>query len=213
MFTIIPKLIYVHKLGDTVTFQCDANDQASQRRSVIQWRRKDGTPLPFSRTTIDGTNFSIENINETDRGIYQCVASNEAATITADSELLIENVAPRPPYNLTANSTDTSITLHWEPGTLFLNVIISFNGEMIFEFFIYFFPVGYIRSYLEYTIWYRLVDATDWRTHRMIEKHPHQATITNLEPGREYEFMVLSQDQFGDGMFSKSFRYFTKGLD
>lgn len=55
------------------------------------------------------------------RGIYQCVASNEAATITVDSELLIENVAPRPPYNLTANSTDTSITLHWEPGLLILN--------------------------------------------------------------------------------------------
>lgn len=38
-----------------------------------------------------------------------------------------------------------------------------------------------------------------------------QATITNLEPGREYEFMVLSQDRFGDGMFSKTFRYYTKG--
>lgn len=43
-------------------------------------------------------------------------AINEAATITVDSELLIENVAPLPPYNLTANSTDTAITLRWEPG-------------------------------------------------------------------------------------------------
>lgn len=120
VFTLNPKPIYIHKLGDTVTFQCDANDQSSQRRSVIHWRRKDGTPLPFARTTIDGINFAIENINETDRGIYQCVASNEAATITVDTELLIENVAPRPPYNLTANSTDTSITLHWEPGSLML---------------------------------------------------------------------------------------------
>lgn len=38
--------------------------------------------------------------------------------MTVDSELLIENVAPRPPYNLTANSTDTAITLRWEPGNL-----------------------------------------------------------------------------------------------
>lgn len=37
------------------------------------------------------------------------------------------------------------------------------------------------------------------------------ATITNLEPGKEYEFMVLSEDRFGDGMFSKAFRTFTKG--
>lgn len=60
-------------------------------------------------------------------------------------------------------------------------------------------------------VWYRLSDATEWRTMRMLTKHHMQATITNLEPGREYEFMVLSQDRFGDGMFSKAFRYFTKG--
>lgn len=35
-------------------------------------------------------------------------------------QLLIENVAPRPPYNLTANSTDTSITLKWEAGNFIL---------------------------------------------------------------------------------------------
>lgn len=29
-----------------------------------------GTPLPFSRVTLEGINFSIESINETDRGIY-----------------------------------------------------------------------------------------------------------------------------------------------
>lgn len=81
---------------------------------------------------------------------------------------------------------------------------------------------GYIRPYLEYVVWYRLSDATEWRTLRMLTRppvrsyenfnnHNMQATITNLEPGREYEFMVLSQDRFGDGMFSKTFRYFTKG--
>lgn len=63
----------------------------------------------------------------------------------------------------------------------------------------------------------------EWRTLRMLSKSPvrsyenfnnlnMQATISNLEPGHEYEFMVLSQDRFGDGMFSKTFRYFTKGL-
>lgn len=70
---------------------------------------------------------------------------------------------------------------------------------------------GYIRSYLEYIVWYRQTNATEWRTMRMVSKNQMQATITNLEPGQEYEFMVLSQDRFGDGMFSKAFRYFTKG--
>lgn len=71
--------------------------------------------------------------------------------------------------------------------------------------------LGYIRPYLEYVVWYRMVDATEWRTMRLVSQTRHQANITNLEPGCEYEFMVLSQDRFGDGMFSKTFRYFTTG--
>lgn len=74
VFTLKPKPIYVHKLGDTATFQCDATDQDGQHRTIIQWRRKDGTPLPFSRVTLEGINFSIESVNETDRGIYECIA-------------------------------------------------------------------------------------------------------------------------------------------
>lgn len=74
VFTLKPKPIYVHKLGDTATFQCDATDQDDQHRPIIQWRRKDGTPLPFSRVTLEGINFSIESVNETDRGIYECIA-------------------------------------------------------------------------------------------------------------------------------------------
>lgn len=109
----------MHKLGDTAVFSCDATDRDGSHRAVINWRRKDGTPLPFSRVSFEGFNFTIENINETDRGIYECTATNEAATISIDTELLIENVAPRPPYNLTANSTDTAITLRWEPGKYF----------------------------------------------------------------------------------------------
>lgn len=99
---------------------CDATDRDGTHRAVVQWRRKDGTPLPFSRVTYEGINITIEYINETDRGIYQCYATNEAATITADTEIMIENVAPRPPYNLSANSTDSAITLRWEPGNFIL---------------------------------------------------------------------------------------------
>lgn len=39
-----------------------------------------------------------------------------------------------------------------------------------------------------------------------------EANVTNLEPEQQYEFMVLSQDQNGDGMFSKAFRYYTKRI-
>lgn len=48
--------------------------------------------------------------------MYECSATNEAATITTEAELMIENVSPRPPFNLTANSTETCITIRWQPG-------------------------------------------------------------------------------------------------
>lgn len=185
IFTIKPKQIYVHKLGETVVMSCDAADEDGEHRAVVQWRRKDGLPLPDTRISYEETNFTIEKIVESDRGMYECVATNEAASVTADTELLIENVPPRPPYNLTANSTDTAITLRWQP--------------------------GFVRPYLEYTVWYRRADSPEWRTMKMQHNSEMEVTVINLEPGREYEFMVLSQDRYGDGMFSKPYRYFTKG--
>lgn len=136
VFTLKPKPLYVTKLGETVAMTCDATDRDGTHRAVIQWRKKDGTPLPFSRVTFEGTNITIESVNETDRGIYQCVATNEAATIAADTEIMIENVAPRPPYNLSANSTDTAITLRWEPGILNLFTFVLHFCELKKTFFV-----------------------------------------------------------------------------
>lgn len=87
--------------------------------------QKDGSPLPAGRYSLEGGNITIENIIESDRGIYSCMATNEAATIVSDTELLIENVAPRAPYNLSANSTDTAITLRWAPGEFKMCVVFK----------------------------------------------------------------------------------------
>lgn len=76
-------------------------------------------PLPADRAIVEDGNLTLTGLTEQDRGIYECVATNEAATITAETELMIENIAPRPPYNLTANSTETSITIRWQPGKVF----------------------------------------------------------------------------------------------
>lgn len=78
--------------------------------------QKDGEPLPADRFSLSGGNLTITGLVESDRGMYECSATNEAATITAEAELMIENIAPRAPYNLTANSTETCITIRWQPG-------------------------------------------------------------------------------------------------
>ena len=56
---------------------------------------------------------------------------------------------------------------------------------------------------------YRPTDTTEWRTVKIASRRLTEATVSNLTPGQEYEFMVLSQDRHGDGMFSKAVRIFT----
>jgi len=57
---------------------------------------------------------------------------------------------------------------------------------------------------------YRPTDTSEWRTMKILSRKITEATVNNLYPGREYEFMVLSQDKNGDGMFSKALRIFTQ---
>ena len=45
---------------------------------------------------------------------------------------------------------------------------------------------------------------------KIVSRKITEATVNNLTPGREYEFMVLSQDKHGDGMFSKAVRVLTE---
>lgn len=48
--------------------------------------------------------------------MYVCTASNEAAAVSAETELLIENVPPRAPYDLVARPGVDSVHLSWMPG-------------------------------------------------------------------------------------------------
>ncbi|XP_035721778.1 protein borderless-like isoform X1 [Vespa mandarinia] len=183
VFTVTPQHLYMRKLGESLEIPCDASDGDQSHRPTIAWY-KDGSPLPRDRTIITGGNLTIERIQEQDRGLYQCAASNEAATVVADTELMVLNIPPRAPYNLSANSSKNAVTLTWVP--------------------------GYVRPKMEYSVWYRPTDMSEWRTMKILSRKITEATVNNLHPGREYEFMVLSQDKHGDGMFSKALRVFTK---
>ncbi|XP_033338071.1 borderless isoform X1 [Megalopta genalis] len=183
VFTVTPQHLYIRKLGETLEMPCDAKDGDQAHRPQIVWY-KDGSPVPPDRTILIGGNLTIDRIQVQDRGLYQCAASNEAATVVADTELMVLNVPPRAPYNLSANSSNNAVTLTWVP--------------------------GYVRPKTEYSVWYRPTDTTEWRTMKLVSRKITEATVNNLNSGREYEFMVLSQDKHGDGMFSKTLRIFTQ---
>lgn len=73
---------------------------------------------------------------------------------------MIENVAPRAPFNITANSSQNAVTLKWAG--------------------------GFIRPQLDYSIWYRPVDTTEWRTMKISSRASNEATILDLSPGKTY---------------------------
>ncbi|XP_034256126.1 protein borderless isoform X2 [Thrips palmi] len=185
VFTIKPHNMYLRRTGDSVAMPCDAVNGGDTERPLIVWFKKDGTPLPRSRITMEGGNLTLVDIVEDDRGMYQCVASNGAATISVETELVLENTAPRPPFNLRAVSSTTSVTLTWLPGLE--------------------------RPETQHSVWYRQSDTPEWRTLRVGDTGSTEAMVSGLKSGREYEFMVLSQDEHGDGMFSKAIRVKTAG--
>ncbi|KAK9507378.1 hypothetical protein O3M35_007251 [Rhynocoris fuscipes] len=179
VFTMTPHNMYLRKPGDSIHMICDALD--GETRPKIVWFKKDGNPLP-DRAKQSGGNLTISDIKESDRGMYQCVASNDAATISVDTELLIENSIPRGPHNLTGEAGQNYVTLSWHPGIM--------------------------ASSAQYSVAVRVVDSQDWRTIRV---SGNKATISSLDSDTEYEFMILSQDHNGDGTFSKPIRLVTKG--
>ncbi|KAK7793696.1 hypothetical protein R5R35_014160 [Gryllus longicercus] len=185
VFTVTPHNLYFRKSGDTLELPCDAVDGSDRHRPSIVWFRKDGLPLPRDRVTFHNGNLTIQNLRDSDGGLYQCVASNEAATISSDTEVLIENAAPRAPYNLSAISDAGSVTLRWVPGSA--------------------------RPSGDYSVWYRPVESSEWHTMRVPTKGTTQATVSGLNSDRSYEFMVVSQDQQGDWMHSKRLQVKTKG--
>ncbi|XP_013187242.2 protein borderless isoform X1 [Amyelois transitella] len=172
-----PQPLYVARRGDRVTMPCSvAVDQRHDQPTVV-WTRNDGNPLPEGRYSVDGGNLTINSVDETDRGVYVCAVSNAAASVAMETELMVENVPPRAPHNLTAHPHDTSIQLSWVPGH---------NGPEV-----------------EYTVWYRERHAHEWRTMKILSRGVTEATLVGLQPGKQHELRVLASDQLGDGLFSK----------
>ncbi|KAG5877032.1 hypothetical protein JTB14_005254 [Gonioctena quinquepunctata] len=187
VFVRTPHNLYLKKLGETIEIPCDARDDDDGHKPSIIWYKKNGDSLPMGRYSIKDGNLTIVDIQSEDKGIYQCSATNKAATITAETELLVENIPSSAPYNLTAVSSTASVHLNW--------------------------LIGRQRANIDFSIWYKMRGTSEWKTYPVPSTKTLEATITNLTPGTEYEFMVLCKDDDGDGLFSKSILVWTKELD
>lgn len=142
-------------------------------------RISDGIPLHKNRVKTSGGNITIEALLRSDFGFYQCIVSNEVATITASTQLIIEGTQPHAPYNLTGTATENSVTISWSPG---------YSGGPDFK--------------QDYTVWYREAGITEWIQKPVLPSGNTQLTVSNLLPGKTYEFQVVGKNALGDGMMS-----------
>ncbi|XP_063622283.1 protein borderless isoform X1 [Cydia splendana] len=172
-----PQPLYLARLGQPLALPCAAAHQLHHDPPRVIWSRKDGAPLPEERFTLEEGKLSISAVAEEDRGVLICTVSNEAADVSAETELLIENLPPRAPYNLTARATAHAIQLAWVPGRRGVDA--------------------------EYTVWYRERAAHEWRTLRLLSRGITEASLTNLRASTPHELRVLATDSLGDGLFSK----------
>ncbi|CAG9827925.1 unnamed protein product [Diabrotica balteata] len=187
IFVKTPHNLYLRKLGESVEMTCDATDGEDGHKPLIVWYKKDGTTMPVGRYFIKEGNLTIVEIQTQDRGIYQCSATNKAATISVETELLVENVPSSAPYNVSATSSANSVHITW---------LISRH-----------------RTNVDFSVWYKTRESTEWKTYAVPSTKSMEATITNLNPGTAYEMMVLCKDDNGDGFFSKSILVWTKDLE
>uniref|UniRef100_A0A182NE36 Protein turtle n=1 Tax=Anopheles dirus TaxID=7168 RepID=A0A182NE36_9DIPT len=179
-FTVEPDPLYQRKVGESVEMHCDAQEAEGTSKPTIQWQRRDGQPLQKNRVRINSGNITIENLRRSDFGYYQCVASNEVATIVSATQLVIEGTQPHAPYNLSGSATEFSVTLSWMPG---------YSGGPDYK--------------QDYTIWYREAGVSEWSTIPVTPSGSTQVTINRLSPGTTYEFQVIGKNALGDGMMSK----------
>ncbi|XP_065211981.1 protein borderless isoform X2 [Planococcus citri] len=188
VFTVTPHILYLRKIGDTVVMQCDAVDGEGFDKPNLAWRRTNGAEIPHDRALISLGNLTIRNIQESDRGYYQCIATNEAATVSSESELIIqESIRNHAPYNVTTDVSKNSVKVRW---------LSSLT-----------------KPKLKFSVWYRVEDAQEWKTKQLDSKEIFETEISDLNSGQAYEVMVLSQDENGDGMFSKTVKIMTKNHD
>ena len=72
--------------------------------------------MPRGRFSLVNGNLTIRTLRQEDFGFYECIVSNEIATIISGTQLVVEGTVPHAPHNITTETTEYSITIAWLPG-------------------------------------------------------------------------------------------------
>jgi hypothetical protein len=116
---------------------------------VLFFSQRDAKELPKERSRIEGGNLTIAPLRREDHGYYECVVSNEIATVVRSTLLVVQNTPPHSPYNVTVNTSEYDAIVSWLPGYSggdeeSLKYIIWYVREDTYESFSLFFSNFFI---------------------------------------------------------------------
>ncbi|GAB1598970.1 uncharacterized protein LOC106876426 isoform X4 [Argonauta hians] len=184
-FTIRPKPIYQSVAGKSVTIPCDAEGTP---KPDITWRKVVGEIDWDRRATQNKGNLTIYNLEKMDHGDYECIATNQITSIVIGTKLIIEKTTPHAPYNVTVTTSLFTAKVQWMP---------AYDGGLEQNYVIWFRNSGLIKS--------------NWQTIGVPPGDKTTFIIYSLEADSDYEFMVLSRNSLGRGLFSERVQARTLG--
>ncbi|UJR25292.1 hypothetical protein I4U23_006644 [Adineta vaga] len=124
-------------------------------------------------------NFTLEQIEKSDHGLYICQASNEHTTTNISTLIIVENTTPQAPLNIRYEQISSNLLLSWEPG---------YDG-------------GRIQHFI---IWYRLIQnkKQNWHQIRVLPNNATEFLLFDLQVQQTYEVTIVGENDFGLGSFS-----------
>ncbi|XP_048085361.1 protein turtle homolog B [Alosa alosa] len=171
-FLAVPAGEYRQEVGREVVVPCEADTN-------ITWR-KVGLPSHHQHVVLPHGSLHILSLAKEDHGIWECVATNEATSITASTKLLVSGTTPHAPLDIHVAVTASAANVSWEPG---------YNG-------------GFEQTF---TVWIKResLGAHDWLSLPVTVKGQHWLLLKGLQPETIYEFSILSSNKMGTGRFSE----------
>nr|XP_033776651.1 neural cell adhesion molecule L1 isoform X2 [Geotrypetes seraphini] len=165
------------RIGDSAVFQCNVLFDSSFQESSMSWK-KDGMEIQesddSSKYFIEDSNLTISSVDNTDQGMYTCMAWTQLDSVEKSAVLIVVD-RPGAPYDLElSDQQDHSVTLTWTPG--------NDNNSPIEDFIIEF-----EEDKFEPGTWHELTS---------VDGITHLAQL-QLSPYVNYQFRVVAVNEFG----------------
>nr|XP_054760314.1 protein turtle homolog A-like [Lytechinus pictus] len=185
-FSVQPEAMYEKSIDDSVSMPCNVIENTVETR--LTWRKVNGE-LSI-RAVITENGLDIVKISKDDHGTYECVATNQVATVIASADLVVSPTSPHTPTNVAVVTSSTSAYISWESG---------YDGGRTQTFAIRYRQMG--------------TSSDLWTTIHSIPATYISMLIYNLMPSTLYEFTVTASNNLGESEPSETVTATTKDPD